>query len=78
MIKKLNKKPLKNSTFQLKCNHSEMLKKHFLTVVVLPGKHGYQSQSPLLECAAQIGSILVVCRGRWLEYLTQKVFLLSG
>ncbi len=37
-VKKLNKKPLKNSTFQLKCNVSEMLKKHFLIVIVLPGK----------------------------------------
>ena len=36
-IKKLNKKPLKNSTFQLKSNYSEMFEKHFFMVVVLPG-----------------------------------------
>ena len=26
-------------TFQLKTNFSEMFEKHFLTVIVLPGKH---------------------------------------
>ncbi len=36
-VKKLNKKPLKNSTFQLISHHFEMFEKHFLIVVVLPG-----------------------------------------
>ena len=36
-VTKLNKKPLKNSTFQLKSNFSEMFKKQFLIVIVLPG-----------------------------------------
>ena len=36
-VKKLNKKPLKNSTFKLKSNRVEMFQKHFLIVVVLPG-----------------------------------------
>ncbi len=36
-VKKLNKKPLKNSIFQLKSNNFEMFKKRFLIVVVLPG-----------------------------------------
>ncbi len=51
-IKKLNKKPLKNSTFQLKSNNSEMFQKHFLTVIVLPGT---------LSDSAQITCKFTVC-----------------
>ncbi len=48
---KLNKKPLKNSTFQLKSNFSEMFKKQFLIVIVLPGISAKEFRSMIYEDA---------------------------